>query len=379
MAALFIFSTLVYTAAYRAVFYFNIRLFIRHAWIFIIFFPLLVLILQGSGFFYSLLLKLFGRPVPSFDFPGAGLTVLLAVWLLYIPFHLLDIFHIPKKQNFYGASALILAGMGLIVAGILDFTYIPVFLWAFVFTLLGSFLHNPLGIIISALFIPLQAVGALYNLVESSNGTLARVFLNSANPGSWAASAQIAVLSLPFILLLKRGVVLFNKERRSSPRRIVMPLRFRIGFITVVLISMVIHVLFLPKTIPEQIRRFGTQGAGISLDETIFRESRIVEVRLEAPGKPLRFDLFLEADNSSPLVYSAPCPFISVNDKTIAFILGEDPPNPFTVEIVVPGELTGKFRVEAVYDSYDPFLDPDKEPETGDYILRIAGNADITS
>ncbi|GHU64936.1 hypothetical protein FACS189447_02930 [Spirochaetia bacterium] len=379
IAALLLFSTLVYTAVYRAVFFYNLRLFLRHAWIFIIFFPLLIMILQGSGFFYSLLLKFLQRPVQSFGFSGAALAVLLAVWLLYIPSHLLDIFHIPKKQNFYGASAMILAGIGLLIAAILDFTYIPVFLWAFVFTFIGSFINKPGVIIISALLIPLQAIGALYNLAETSNSTLARIFLNASSPGSWAVSAQIAALSLPFILLLKRSAVLFNKKQR----RVTIPLWFRFCFLAAVLGSMTIHILFLPKNTPVQTRRLNENfGVAISLEEVFFQESRIAEIRIEAPGNPVRFDLFLEADGRSPLVYSAPCPFNSITDTTIAFSLGENPPNPFTAEIVLPRELTGKFRVAAVYDRYDPLLDPEDNPGsdsgTDDYILWITGNVPLT-
>jgi hypothetical protein len=269
-----------------------------------------------------------------------------------------------------------LAAIGLFIATILDFTYIPVFLWAFVFTFIGSVVRRPGAIVISALLIPLQAIGAIYNLVESSNGALARVFLNSASPGSWAVSAQIAAMSLPFMLLLKRSAVLFNKK---GQHKIIIPLWFRFCFIAFVLGSMITHILFLPGTIPEQIRRFiENYGVVISLEDTEFQESRIVEVRLNAPEDPVRFDLFLEADNNAPLVYSAPCPFYSVNEKTIAFVLGENPPNPFTAEIVLPRELTGKFRVEAVYNTYNSLLDFDTEPGTEDYILRITGNARLT-
>ncbi|WP_148257759.1 DUF3488 domain-containing protein [Leadbettera azotonutricia] len=374
MAALFIFSALIYTATYRAVFFYNMRLFFKHVWLFLIFFPLLVLILQGSDFFYSLLLRLLKRPAPPSDFPGAALTVLLAVWFLYIPSHLLDIFHIPKKQNFYGASAMMFAGIGLFIAAMLNFTYIPVFLWAFVFTFIGSCLRNPVAIFISALLIPLQAIGALYNIFESSNGALADIFLKSASPGSWGVSAQIAALSLPFMLLLKRGAVFFSKEQN----KIIIPLWFRFCVFAVILGSMITHILFIPSKIPEKTRRMNENyGVVISLEETIFQESRIVEVRIRAPGDPVRFDLFLEAGNRAPLVYSAPCPFNSLNDNTIAFTLGENPPNPFTAEIVLPRELAGTFRVEAVYGQYSPTIDPDAEPGAEDYVLRFSGNAKI--
>jgi hypothetical protein len=90
----------------------------------------------------------------------------------------------------------------------------------------------------------------------------------------------------------------------------------------------------------------------VTLDESIFQESRVVNVSLKTPADPLRFDLFLISENNeTPLVYSAPVPVERLQDNSLMFVLGENPPNPLNLEIVLRKDFRGSFLPEAVFYS----------------------------
>jgi hypothetical protein len=63
--------------------------------------------------------------------------------------------------------------------------------------------------------------------------------------------------------------------------------------------------------------------------------------------------------------------------KGIKFSLGENPPNPLILEIVLSQNFAGRLRTEAVYNTWDPALDPGEKPGTEDYILRVSRTIDI--
>ena len=108
----------------------------------------------------------------------------------------------------------------------------------------------------------------------------------------------------------------------------------------------------------------------MEVDDRILLERRILNITLEAPVPPLRFNLYLDApeppEKSSqgaeiPVIYAAVMPFRYIDDpsspnrNSIEFILGEEPPNPFTTEIVLPVDFRGVLRAEALYvDAEDP-------------------------
>lgn len=387
--AVFVFFVLLVSSVHRGRILFNFKLFVIHSWIFFIFLPLLVLALKGTGFIYSSLLSAFHKPAPSGgDYTGAGLAILFAIWLAYIPSHFFDCFHFLRRQNFYATSALILAALGLFIAAYIDFTYAPVFMWAFICTAAGAYSRNLALVFISALLMPLEALGALYNLIKIESHVLTDIFLGNG-PGSWAAALQIAVLSLPFLLLLKRGKILAREalRKKSLSWTLKIPLRIRVFFPAATLAAMIVYIVLLPKSGPEPLRRIrSVENSGgvvsISVTDTFFRESRIADVMIRAAGNPVRFNLYLENDeNDVPLVYSAPFPFEAYNEKTTVFMLGENPPNPLNAEIVLPADLAGRLRAEAVYNVYDPLVDNQGRPDPAvpDYALIVRSETGLST
>jgi hypothetical protein len=116
---------------------------------------------------------------------------------------------------------------------------------------------------------------------------------------------------------------------------------------------------------------------------TSFLARRILEINLKARGEPVRFDIYLDSERGPLPVYTAPMPFIlgeserSPRRSTLEFVLGENPPNPFVTNIVLPLDFSGYLRFEALYTRYDPALDPEPPPEGDDYVLRVTRSVPI--
>jgi hypothetical protein len=316
---------------------------------------------------------------------GAGLTILLAILVFVLVSPVLNIIRFfPTRARFYGFSAVIFIITGTLSAAFLDFSFVPVFFFFSLFVFFGASVTNPILVFLCALSIPLFALGALYNLLETGNGRFAELFFpqNWNALESWLAAIQTALLSLPIFLLVKRGTILlpkaFRRKQGQKPERkhgpIVVPV-----LLVAVMLAMIIQVLVIGRGTPPE-RRFLDQEnnsypqvLSLSLEETIFQDSRIINLRLEARGNPIRFDVSFEGDKTLLPVYSAPVPFERKNEgKRVVFFLGEYPPNPLTLEIVVPLEFEGILKTHAIYNEWDPGVDPAEKPETEDYVLVVA-------
>ena len=158
--------------------------------------------------------------------------------------------------------------------------------------------------------------------------------------------------------------------------------------IAVVLGTMFVQILLISKQqfLPE--RRFIVEeqetGKGeilnLSLEDMVFQDSRIITLHLEARGSPIRFDVSLESKSGLSLlpVYSAPVPFEREDEgRKILFSLGEHAPNPLALEIVVPENFEGLLNAGAVYNTWDPAIDPQGKPGSDDYVLTVSKVVDL--
>ena len=328
----------------------RIRLFFRRGWVFIILLPGMILIFKGTGLFYGFIHQMLGKSIPQTNLLDSILIISLAIWLLYLFFHLLSFLNFPRKAQFYGISAIIITCIGILASAIIEFTFIAIFLWALLFAILGAVSKKPFLIILCGLLIPLRALGAFINIHETS-GMLLELFVIPGDVRSWLTSFQIAVLCLPVMLLVKRGMII-NKTTLKDIFKIT-PFVLRI-IVLVILFSAIMLRLTIFYNEPEKpteitVIHNDNDDLRFTFSERIFQESLIINARLESNIQPLLFNLYLEsADEEAPLVYYSPVPMERLNSNTIRFILGEHPPNPLNLEIVLRNGHRGIFFMEAL-------------------------------
>ena len=385
---------LVYSSRYNANLLFNIRLFFKFIWFFLILLPLMVISVKIAGYLYSLILgvlnpDIFNAP-GSLNYAGAGLTALLAFLLFILPSPALDYIRFPRKTRFYEVSAVIFISIGLFSAAFLDFSYVPVFLWAFIFVFIGAFIDNAAVVFICIVMIPLIAFDALFNIIETDSNIIAELVISSswATLENWLAALIIALFTLPLFLLIKRVSILLQKSKIRDPDVKFYHRKRLIVFtasIVIVIAAMVLQILKIPEKTPYDRRVLiagGGSGMELELNSITFQDSIIITARLAAGGIPVRFDVSIESVNGGILmpVYSAPVPFDRDDDgKKIIFALGEHPPNPLTMEIVVPQNFEGLLSASAIYNSWDPAVDPGARPESDDYVLVVSRKTDLAT
>ncbi|MHB9293680.1 hypothetical protein Holit_02809 [Hollandina sp. SP2] len=393
MGVLF-FLYLVYSLLYHNLVLVQWRIFIRYFWIPLVFLAFLVIALEAAGSLISLAAKHYSLPLSRADYGRAGFKLILALLFLSVLFPLLDFLNIPGKANLYGNAAVILVSLGVFIAAGLNITFIPVFVWILLFTFLGAAIKIPALVYLCGLITPLWALGLLFLLLQSAegklpfaSGKLAALFLAENR----VISLYLAVITLPFMLILERGTALLERPRQKTK----LAFFFYRLMLSLVLISATLGALVFytqrlgMQLLPAPVRRTiietaldeqaaaegGSPSAILRIRITTlpFLERQTLRITLEAQGSPRCFVLYLEPEAGAlPVIYAASMPFeLNHEQNSISFILGEGPPNPFTTEIVLPRDFSGSLRVEALYNSWDPAIDKLPPPEKDDYVLQV--------
>ena len=385
LSGLLLFYFLIYSARYNAILFFHIRNFFKSFWIFIIILVFLVISIKVSELLYSLLLRIFNPNVSAAfvtaNYPGAGLTLLLALLIFLLLSQAIDLLRIPKKAQFYGVSAVIFITIGLYLAAFWNFSFVPILLWAFLFVFLGASLSNPFLVFLCVFFMPLFSIGALVNTIETGSTGIVEILISPKwnSPDNLWAAVRIAFMALPLFLLAKRGIILFHQSRGfkavKEKNMIVFPV-----LISVVLVTMFAQILIMQKRVfPSGLHLIDGSDSTISMLDLSFKslnfqDSKIINLHILASDNPVRFDVYLETDIGTNLlqVYSAPVPFEREDEgKQIKFSLGENPPNPLDLEIVVPSNFEGMLKVDAFYNNREPATVPEM-PDSADYILKVS-------
>jgi len=382
IVAIILLLYLLYSARNNAILVYHFRLFLKNFWFFMVPLPLLIICLKASSFTYSLVFnamvsKTYSVPLGAANYAGLGLSLILAIILFFLSLLVLNRMRFPQRARFYGFAAVIFSVLGILSAALLDFAYVPFFIWAFVFISIGVVVSNPILIFIFALLAPVLAIFAFFNILQTGSARLAELFIFSPLQAieGWIVTIQLALLILPVLLLFTRGIIIFQKSFQKSLSLFINKLLNRKTRYIVLSILAAILVLVMAAQIsifkrknPVEERSitevFETEGDNSILtfliDDVVFQDSRILTINLAARGDPIRFDLSLESMSEKPLlpVYSSPVPFEKTDDgKEINFILGEGPSNPFVMEIVLPLDFEGSLKATAIYnDSANYFL-----------------------
>ena len=396
LAGIFLFIYLVYSSGNNAILFFHFRFFLRYSWLFLLLLPIQIICFKLSGVLYSFLLELFKAPKDAEYLSGITLAILLALAFCFFILLLLDLLNFPKRTRFYGISAVFFGILGMFFAFFMDFTYAIISFCSFIFIFICASITNPVIMFSLSLTIPAFAFFRLMNIAELGSGRLAELFIMSdfsylGSIENWISLIQPALLILPFLLLIKRGLLLLRKLRKvKRPRKKIDKYRLIIFpcLIFSIIIAIIIHILIVKQIDPSG-RRYVTDLGGnessnyklidLSVQDTVFQDSRIINLQLAANNAVTRFDLTLESINGKSLLplYSSPVPFERVNNgEKILFSLGEFPPNPLNLEIVLPLEFEGLIKTTAVYNSWDQMY-PVQKSQPGEYFLLASKSAEL--
>jgi hypothetical protein len=371
---------LIYSIVLRRMLIIQWKIFFRRSWVILILFLILFLTLEGAELFFRLLLSRFALPRDHISYGGIifGMSIALTLFSLIDPFF--NQLKIPRRPNFYGNAAVILIILGTLIAVFLDITFIPAFIWAFLFTVLAALIPFSLAVYVIAFIIPLQIAGIL--LANVGTVGMALPMLNRFHR-VWII-LFIAVTVLPSVLIFKRASALAAGQKRRQPRFLWLVSRSIMLAGCMGALTFYVYKLSLePPANP--VRRVITENPDnpaildVTINSRSFLARRALEINLYARNDPVRFDLYLDSINDPQPIYAASMPFIhrenetahSSFETTLEFILGENPPNPFATDIVLPRTFSGFLRMEALYTRYDPSLDSEPPPDGDDYVLRV--------
>jgi len=375
-----LFLYLLYSARNNAILVYHSRLFLKYFWFFLIPLPLLIVCMKVSSFAYSMIfnamaIDAYNAHTAATNYAGLALSLILAIVVFLLPLPVLTRLKFPQRARFFGFAAVIFSAFAILQAAYLDFAYVPFFIWAFIFISMGAIVSNYILIFIFAFFAPILANFALVNILRTGSARLAELFIFSPWQAleGWIVTIQLALLILPVLLLFIRGIILFQKSFQKSSVKIKIPNRRTRHIVlsilaAVLVLVMVIQVLIFSYKNPTEKRSISEiieteEDNGVLtmlIDDVVFQDSRILTMNLAASGNPVRFGVSLESMDEKTLlpVYSAPVPFERTDDgRIIYFILGEGPPNPFAMEIVLPLDFEGFLKATAIYnDSENNFL-----------------------
>jgi hypothetical protein len=176
----------------------------------------------------------------------------------------------------------------------------------------------------------------------------------------------MTLIAMPIFMICKRGSAL--ARRKAPPLRLfkrggvsdpLKPGKRRLIYsacgILLALLSLAGYGAYLARNLPAEPPRRTLGGLDLTMEERTLLERRILNIHIEAPGEPDRIDLYLDAETVMPVIYDAPVPFeYSGEGRTVRFILGEAPPVPLDLEIVVPLDFSGFLMAEALYGPSGP-------------------------
>lgn len=356
----------IYTITHRQKLIIMWTVFLKRSWIIPLYFLLLLGTLLCSSLMTSFILNRTSGAAAAPGFGEAVLKFLMAIALFNLMSPLLKLFRIPKRAHYYGNSAVILLGLGTLLTAYFDITFLPVFLWAFIFTFLSSSIHIPQFVFILALAAPVQIFGILGSAIGAGSSNMGALLSSTSLP----VNTFLALVSLPFIFNFKRAALLFSKKNRvRRPLRIWLP---RILFFTGILISLVQYGVDLKKNSKlAPVLKTETTEAPVEFylehDSAVFLDRRIIKLRMESSVHPVQFKVSMQADSGQRiLIYDAEMPYnLSSDGRNVDFILGLQPDNPFITDIVIPAPASVTIQAEMLY------LDSEEKLKQREKTIRI--------
>jgi hypothetical protein len=162
--------------------------------------------------------------------------ILLPFFIFMLVFRYFKRLPFSKNGSFYSASALGFLLLDILVLAVLNISFTYYFLWAFVFALLFSIVRLKALKTLFFLASPYWILKSLFELFTLPKLAFCRIVLLSR----WAGNLLLAIVLLPFILMLVRLLMLPPRPRRAGRL-----LRFRIAAVFLSLFLVCLLTLFM--------------------------------------------------------------------------------------------------------------------------------------
>jgi hypothetical protein len=356
-AALTLFILLVYSIVNRPLLMLQWEVFFKRFWIVGLLFLLLSVSLFGAELWSILVKRILGLQDQG-DTLLTALKILCAAALYTVLVPYFSRLEVPRKGNYFGSAAVLLSIAGSLIALVLDLSFVFLFLWACLFALLGSLFKKAPLVVICAILTPLQILAAL---IELARGGHTRIF-DLVGSGNIYVTFYTALILLPCFLLLHRAGWLSERSKTKkllNTAKIKSKLKFikrkRLIAAGASLLLFFSWGLWLSrsggeKPVWETVEDDGSFLA-VKAESRVFLDRRIIGLTLEAGEVPGLFTVALESPEPL-IVYDTSMPYrFSQDNRSVSFILGEAPNNPFHAEFVLPQNFSCNIRAGALYDA----------------------------
>jgi hypothetical protein len=369
-------AVLSYSLTHRHLLIARGMVFLRRSWAPLLFLAILFVCLLSAGFAVSFILRSFGATAETARYGAAALkfTLALALYSVAAPFFTRR--PVPRRAHFYGTIACFLLAGGCFIAALIDFTFVPLFLWAFVVSLAASVVHTPSATFALAGLAPLQILLAAAAAIGSREAGPARILLSE---DVWI-NLFFAFALLPFLMLFRRAAALSRSRAGASQEK--RALYSRILFFAGTILAVLSYAndtaaaerrMAVPVRERMEATSSGPGRLSLQVASTTFLDRRTLRINLrpEAAPKatPVRLDLSFESEESVS-IYDAPVPWVlSADGKKATLSLGERPAMPLEIELTLPLTAKGTLRAAALY--VDPAEGTQKEGVSSDYALIV--------
>jgi hypothetical protein len=268
----------------------------------------------------------------------------------------LALLKIPHRAHFYGFAGLLLLFLGTLFAAALDLTFMTDFLWADIFGFFAAALGSAQIALIFLVLAPFRLFSVIGSIIGTGDATLARLIIS----GGPAVSAILSLIILPFLFFIKRiSLLLTSRRHRSNVWLLWVPRGILLVGTIATIYSYTFNGAEHPKLIVSpsivEVKNPAPRFFKISLGENTFLDRRTLRITLSALDFPDRFDLSIQSDRGDSkqntlYIYDAPIPFkMGADGRSLTFALGQDPPNPLNLELVIPRDFHGTVTGSALY------------------------------
>lgn len=361
LSALYI---LVYSMTRRRILVARMHVFLRRMWILAILALVLFICLFAAELLVSFIYqKLVGsaQVIGSMHMAAKGLLTIIMAIAFYMLLNFLILYRrLPVRSHFWAVATIVFFAIATLVTASIDFTFVPVFLWAYVLSFISALFSGMVPSLLLAIIAMLPVANTVIGAAMTRGSRLLELFTT----GSPLASLYMVVVLLPFMLLIKKSLP--TRSRRLSFETIASRLPLRFTFCAVTIAACHFAFSSLPATPREDSARIqristhyppGAPDSSIRFERSEFLDRQTLSITIPNPDKSDRVEIEIIGEEAL-FIYDSQLPWSADSSgRHISFVTGERPPNPLSFNVTLQRKAKGLVRVRKLsYDSVNDMM-----------------------